>query len=160
PQYGAHVGSDLSGDPVELTVGRLAAHRQLGPHLLPPLRHFRYSLGVSNRPRHELTDSTCRHHGLVGPTNPAPCSDVCDALGTRLAPKSGVAERNHHDLPHALLAQECVLLSAESAITTIAERAAPRLPRQQHGSAGTAARFDSEPQSSRRTSTLATADDR
>jgi hypothetical protein len=143
-EYATHIGGDLPCDPVELTVGGLPACRQLRPQLLPSFRHFRYSLGVSNGPRHPLADPTRCHRGFVGPRHPAPCGDVRETLGSELAAKPDVSERNYQDLPQAFFEEKCGFLSTESAGAAIGELTAPRLPSLKHCSANAAAPgFDS-----------------
>jgi hypothetical protein len=134
-EYPTHVGSNLPRDSVELAVGGLPASGQLGPQLLPPFRHFRYPLSISNRPRHSLADSMRCHRGLVGPGDPAPCGDVRETLGTGLASKSNVPKRNYQDLLQVFLEEERRFLNTESARATIGELAAPCLPAQKHCSA-------------------------
>jgi len=157
-EYRAYVSSDLPGDAIELAICSLTARRQLPPHLIPSLRHLSHALSVSHRACHPLSDTACALHGLVRPGDPPACGQVRNALGPHLAAKSGVSERNHHDLLYALVIQERDLLAAEWARLVFAQFSVPWLAAQQDCSAGADPRLDLQLRSSRRSGTVTATD--
>src|SRR3989442_14047723 len=120
------------GHAVESAVGCVAACRQLRPEVLPPVRHLRDPLRISDRSRGVPTEALTRGHSPVAPSDIAPRAHIGYPLDPRLAPKPGGEERNRYQVPHALLAQDGRFPVAQARGSTAADLPPPWLSLRQH----------------------------
>src|SRR2546428_10517322 len=133
------------GHAVESAVGCVAACRQLRPEVLPPVRHLRDPLRISDRSRGVPTEALTRGHSPVAPSDIAPRAHIGYPLDPRLAPKPGGEERNRHQVPHALLAQDGRFPVAQTGGAMTPYHPPPLPPPQQHRTAHIDTRLDPQP---------------
>src|SRR5262245_31651208 len=87
---------------------------RFGRHLSPVLHAVHDSLGVANRTRHELAESSCPCDGLLAERLAVPPPDVDQAFHSHIpAPEGFASERHHDEGADARLAQEAPLIGAE-----------------------------------------------
>src|SRR5947208_6750302 len=94
------------GHAVESAVGGVAACRQFRPDVLPPVRHLRDPLRISDSSRGLPAKALTGRYGPVAPGDIAARAHIGYPLDPRLAPKPGGQERDRHQVPHALMAQD------------------------------------------------------
>src|SRR5947207_13923257 len=94
------------GHAVESAVRGVAACRQFRPDVLPPVRHLRDPLRISDSSRDLPAEALTSRYGPVAPGDIAARAHIGYPLDPRLAPKPGGEERNRHQVPHALMAQD------------------------------------------------------
>src|SRR2546425_5972465 len=94
------------GHAVESAVGCVAACRQLRPEVLPPVRHLRDPLRISDSSRDLPADALTGRYGPFAPGDIAARAHIGYPLDPRPAPKPGAEKRNRHQVPHALIAQD------------------------------------------------------
>src|SRR5438034_8077058 len=94
------------GHAVESAVGGVAAFRQFRPDVLPPVRYLRNPLCISDSSRGLPAEALTGRYGPVAPGYIAARAHIGYPLDPRLAPKPRGEERNRHQVPHALMAQD------------------------------------------------------
>ena len=125
------------GHAVEAAVGGVSACHQMRPDVLPPMRHLRDALRISDRSRGVPTEALTRRHGPVAPGDIAARAHIGHPLDPRLAPKPGGEERNRHQVPHALMAQDGRFPVAQARGPIAPDLPPPWLPLRQHRTAHT-----------------------
>src|SRR2546426_12322144 len=148
------------GHAVEAAVGGVAACHHMRPDVLPPMRHLRDALRISDRSRGVPPEALTRRHGPVAPGDIAARAYIGHPLDPRLAPKPGGEKRNRHQVPHALIAQDGRFPVAQARGPMVPDLPPPWLALRQHRTAHTNTGLDRQPQTRRRASALTATDDR